>query len=133
MSSFSTTLLQKALWVKLQSWLKYVNGEGEGQYRLAPRGAALTEAVQPTKSFIIQKVYQNDTIIGVGAWLYTIVTIQFEEELVMIIKNGSKWGLPILTGESADNTETIRIPYSDPEFYKKAFAVIARAKERATA
>jgi len=112
MQSSSTKLLQKVLWVKLQSWLKYINGERDKQYALAKKPAVID---------ILEHYDEN--------WVFSILTLKFEDDILSI------WGREYQEFRPGQLNELERlvakIAYSDPEFYKTIFVIINRTTEQA--
>ena len=106
MSSSSTKLLQKALQVKLESWLEYINGEKGPQYSLKVKEDKFTVEQAMTISV------RADAETHAGSWQFPILTIIFGEHLSV-----------------STNSKSANIPYSDPDLYKKMFAVIDHGAE----
>ena len=96
MQSSSTKLLQTATWAKLQSWLKYINGRDNNYwYRL-------------TKELDKFTIWQS--VPDAPNWQFRILTLGFNNDLEL--------------SATKKKSGVVLIAYSDPEFYRKLFAVI---------
>lgn len=107
MQSLSTKLLQAAIWAKLQTWLKYINGEKGDKFDLENSENCIT--IQQDILFSDHRGVQCATKVDPSkvSCTFPVITIRFGTELGVATTN-----------------KRATIPYSDPDLYRKLFAVI---------